>query len=66
MSSFKDNAVEERIGIYKFASNQRVQSFKERVVFLNWTQVGYAEKMGNVWAKVAEETSQYDREKQSS
>jgi hypothetical protein len=29
-------------------------------------QVGYAEKMGNVWAKVAEETSQYDREKQSS
>ncbi|CAA7032332.1 unnamed protein product [Microthlaspi erraticum] len=29
-------------------------------------QVGYAEKISNVWAKVAEETSQYDREKQSS
>ncbi|CAN8301324.1 unnamed protein product [Cochlearia groenlandica] len=28
-------------------------------------QVGYAEKISNVWAKVAEETSQYDREKQS-
>ncbi|XP_024005717.1 sorting nexin 2A [Eutrema salsugineum] len=26
-------------------------------------QVGYAEKISNVWAKVAEETSQYDREK---
>lgn len=25
-------------------------------------QVGYAEKMANVWAKVAEETSQYNRE----
>ncbi|KAF8118743.1 hypothetical protein N665_0002s0056 [Sinapis alba] len=25
-------------------------------------QVGYAEKMANVWAKAAEETSQYDRE----
>ncbi|KAF8102517.1 hypothetical protein N665_0198s0217 [Sinapis alba] len=29
-------------------------------------QVGYAEKISNVWAKAAEETSQYDREKQSS
>ncbi|CAN8253179.1 unnamed protein product [Cochlearia groenlandica] len=29
-------------------------------------QVGYAEKMSNVWAKAAEETSQYDREKQTS
>ncbi|KFK27372.1 hypothetical protein AALP_AA8G374300 [Arabis alpina] len=29
-------------------------------------QVGYAEKISNVWAKVAEESSQYDREKQSS
>lgn len=25
-------------------------------------QVGYAEKMANVWAKAAEETSQYNRE----
>ncbi|KAG2299705.1 hypothetical protein Bca4012_011292 [Brassica carinata] len=29
-------------------------------------QVGYAEKISNVWAKAAEETSQYDREKLSS
>lgn len=25
-------------------------------------QVGYAEKIANVWTKVAEETRQYDRE----
>ncbi|KAF3563912.1 hypothetical protein DY000_02017792 [Brassica cretica] len=29
-------------------------------------QVGYAEKISNVWARAAEETSQYDRERQSS
>ncbi|CAH8358768.1 unnamed protein product [Eruca vesicaria subsp. sativa] len=29
-------------------------------------QVGYAEKISNVWAKAAEETSQYDRENQRS
>ncbi|CAH2073753.1 unnamed protein product [Thlaspi arvense] len=41
---------------------------ERRADFLNMmkgfvvNQVGYAEKIANVWAKVAEETSQYDRE----
>ncbi|KAL1196855.1 Sorting nexin 2B [Cardamine amara subsp. amara] len=41
---------------------------ERRADFLNMmkgfvvNQVGYAEKIGNVWAKVAEETSQYNRE----
>ncbi|CAF2118801.1 BnaA03g55530D [Brassica napus] len=41
---------------------------ERRADFLNMmkgfvvNQVGYAEKMANVWAKVAEETSQYNRE----
>lgn len=63
MSALSDNAGDEGIGIHNFASKGKESRMLKKEL---WMQVGYAEKISNVWAKVAEETSQYDREKQTS